>query len=334
MGSDTLAPMTHIHRILQSLADGRFHSGAELGAELGISRTAVWKQMARVQALGLELHAVRGRGYRLSQPLELLDKATIAAHLPARARALLTGLDIHPQLESTNTYLRSALPAGGRSGYACLAERQTQGRGRRGRAWVSPFGANLYLSVGWRFSGSAANLGGLSLAVGVAAARALADAGVSELGLKWPNDLIWQQRKLGGVLLELAGEAHGPCDVVVGIGVNVSMPRSGGALVDQPWTDLRSILGDRCPSRNQLAAQLLGETLVSLAQYEQRGLEGFLGDWRQRDIVAGREVELQLPQQRLAGTALGVDESGALLVRMGASTRRFASGEVSLRVSA
>lgn len=323
--------MNHTSRILQSLADGRFHSGAKLGRQLGISRSAVWKQVRQIEALGLEVHAVRGRGYRLGTALELLDGATIAAALPSPAQTLLTGLEVHQELDSTNHYLRALVHPEMASGYACLAERQTQGRGRRGRTWVSPFGANIYLSVFWRFSCSAAALGGLSLAVGAAVAQALAAAGADQVGLKWPNDLLWRQRKLGGVLLELAGEASGPCDVVAGVGVNVAMPPACAALVDQPWTDLHTALGTARPNRNRLAALLLGHTLEGLARYEYQGLEPFLAEWRRRDVASGREVELRLPHRCVAGTALGVDEAGALVVQSGNSTLRFASGEVSLR---
>lgn len=321
-------PMT-MHRILQLLADGRFHSGAELGAALSVSRSAIWKQVRRLESLGLEVHAVRGRGYRLAEPLDLLDAEAIRQGLPANARVLLDRLDVHLELESTNRHLRQAGPL---PGHACLAERQTGGRGRRGRPWVSPFGANIYLSVAWRFSGSATALSGLSLALGVAVARALAAAGADGVGLKWPNDLLWRQQKLGGILLELFGEAAGPCDVVVGVGVNVAMPRAGGALVDQPWTDLRTMLGTACPGRSRIASLLLSQLLTALALYEQSGLEPFLPDWRRLDLAAGQEVRLQLAREQVSGTALGVDETGALLVRSGESTLRFASGEISMRL--
>ena len=324
--------MSHTHRILQFLADGRFHSGADLGRRLGISRGAIWKHMRQLENLGLEVHAVPGRGYRLAQVLELLEVEKVTAAMTPEARKLLTGLEVHGELDSTNRYLRRAPgPVPGRA-TACLAERQTQGRGRRGRTWVSPFAANIYSSVAWRFPGSPVALGGLSLAVGVAAAQALAAAGAEQVGLKWPNDLHWQGRKLGGVLLELFGEAAGPCDVIVGVGINVAMPAASAALVDQPWTDLRTVLGSRCPGRNRIAGLLLSELLAALARYERHGLEAFLEDWRRRDIAAGREVELELPQSRIAGTALGIDETGALLVRSGDSTLRFASGEISMRL--
>lgn len=314
--------------ILQLLADGKFHSGSALGTALGVSRSAVWKQVRQLQALGLEVQAVRGRGYRLAQALDLLDAEAIRAQLPDTTRARLQRLDVLLDLDSTNRFVRAAGPV---AGHACLAERQTAGRGRRGRTWVSPLGANIYLSLAWRFWGSASALGGLSLAAGVAAARALLRIGVDDVGLKWPNDLWRRQRKLGGVLLELSGEAAGPCDVVVGVGINVAMPSAAGAMVDQPWIDLRSIL-DPVPERNRMAALLLDELVVALVAYEQQGLVPFLADWRRLDVAAGREVRLHLPREEVAGTALGVDDSGALLVRTGGTTARYACGEISMRL--
>ncbi len=325
--------MNYTYRILQTLADGRFHSGDDLGRGLGISRSSVWKYVRRIEALGLEVHAVRGRGYRLQAALDLLDACAVRAALPHEVRPLLGGLVIHPELDSTNRYLRTAVEGDMACGFACLAERQTGGRGRRGRIWISPFAANLYMSVYWRFSGGATGLAGLSLAIGVAVARVLVALGIEDMGLKWPNDLVWRQRKLGGILIELAGEASGPCDVVVGVGINVDMPAASGALVEQPWTDLREVLGPECPRRNQLAAMVLGSLLTGLAEYERCGLEAFIPEWRVRDVAAGCDVELHLPQRRIAGTALGIDETGALLVRSGDDTLRFASGEVSLRLS-
>lgn len=320
--------MTAAPPILRLLADGKFHSGSAVAAALGVSRSAVWKQVRQLKALGLDVHAVRGKGYRLSRALDLLDAEVIWAQLSDTTRARLQRLDVLLDLDSTNRFVRAAGPV---PGHACLAERQTAGRGRRGRTWVSPLGANIYLSLAWRFTGSAGALGGLSLAGGVAAARALLRLGVVGVGLKWPNDLCWRQRKLGGVLLELSGEAAGPCDVVVGVGINVAMPSAAGALVDQPWTDLQSIL-EPVPERNRIASLLLDELIVALADYEQHGLAPFLADWRRLDIAAGREVRLHLPREEVTGIALGVDESGALLVRAGDTTARYASGEISMRL--
>ncbi len=319
------------YQILALLADGHFHSGEVIGAALGISRAAVWKHLQGLQTLGVDVFAVRGRGYALSQALELLDAERVTAELEAGGPRL-SGIEIHPELDSTNRYLAARAQTGLPSAYACLAERQTHGRGRRGRAWVSPFGRNLYLSLYWCFPDSPETLAGLSLAVGVAVARALAEIGLAEVRLKWPNDLFWSGAKLGGVLLEMAGESAGPCHVVIGVGVNISMPDDGSAAsIDQPWADVSRAMG-RTASRNQIAGVVLRHVLLAASTYQADGIEPFLDEWRARDLVNGLAVELRLPDRTVNGTALGVDAQGALLLEHGGGVARFAAGEVSLRL--
>lgn len=318
-------------RLVSLLADGRFHSGEELGRALGVGRAAVWKLVKGIEAWGLEVFAVSGRGYRLSEPLELLDRALILADMRPEARVLLAGLDVLPGTDSTNRNLMERAAQGLASGFACLAEHQWAGRGRQGRDWISPFGANLYLSVLWRFEDAPAALASLSLAAAVAVARALADMGVQDIGLKWPNDILWQERKLSGILLEMAGEPAGPCYVVAGVGLNVNMPPASGDLIDQSWVDLRGIVG-RPLARNPIAAGLLSRLLEALETFSHHGLSPFRAEWRRLDCIQGRTISISSPgggaQQ---GTALGTDESGALRVDVDGHVRRFHSGEVSVR---
>jgi BirA family biotin operon repressor/biotin-[acetyl-CoA-carboxylase] ligase len=321
------------HRILAALADGRFHSGEELGARLGISRAAVWKHLKDVRELGIRLFAVRGRGYALEAPLELLDRQRLCAQLDDGARGLVSTLELHPELDSTNRHL-SRLVGGLASGHACLAERQHAGRGRRGRSWVSPFGRNVYLSVYWRFPCGPATLSGLSLAAGVAAARAVEEAGIGEVGLKWPNDLVWRGRKLGGMLLEITGEAGGPCHVIIGVGLNVGMTGAEAGAIDQPWMDLAEVPGSGAVSRNVVAGLLLKHLVHAASDYERYGPRRFIEAWRERDAVCGQAVELRLPDRAVSGVARGIDESGALLLDVGGTVGRFAAGEVSLRLQA
>lgn len=324
--------MTAYLPLLQLLADGRFHSGEALGKHLGVTRAAIWKQLRGLGGLGLKIQSVRGRGYRLERPIELLDPDVIRGSLSPAARTRLPRIDVFPQIDSTNSYLKKCALLEAPSGSVCLAEWQTAGRGRRGRAWVSPFGGNLYLSALWRFVGGPAALSGLSLAVGVALARALRRIGGTGVGLKWPNDLLWQGRKLAGILVELAGEAGGPSHAVVGIGVNVHMPERVGEAVDQPWVDLFRMCGET-PSRNGLAALVLEELVGAIRTFEVQGLAAFVDAWREFDVVAGRPVQLHLPNEIVRGQAHGIDESGAFVVQVGGELRRFASGEISLRMA-
>ncbi|MFZ5622049.1 MAG: bifunctional biotin--[acetyl-CoA-carboxylase] ligase/biotin operon repressor BirA [Pseudomonadota bacterium] len=324
--------MTAYLPLLQLLADGRFHSGEALGRRLGVTRAAIWKQLKVLAALGLKIQSVRGRGYRLEHPIELLDPDVIRDSLSPATRSCLPRIDVFPQIDSTNTYLKKCALLDAQAGTVCLAEWQTAGRGRRGREWISPFGGNLYLSVLWRFAGGPGTIGGFSLVIGVALARALRGVTGSGIGLKWPNDLLWQGRKLAGVLVELAGEAGGPSHAVVGIGVNVRMPDRAAEAVDQPWVDLFRMCGDT-PSRNGLAARILDELVQAVTTFELHGFAPFVDAWREFDVIAGRPVQLHLPNEIVRGEARGIDASGAFVVQVGAELRRFASGEISLRMA-
>jgi len=316
--------------VLRVLADGRFHSGEELGAHLGVGRAAVWKRIGKTKDYGIEVHAVSGKGYRLPEPLELLDSEAIGVELAAVGALRLRNLEIHDCIDSTNSHLLRRAREGAPGGVVCLAEMQTNGRGRRDRTWVSTFGSNIYLSLLWRYAAGPASLSGLSLAVGVAVARALEDLGVSGMMLKWPNDVLWGGRKLGGILIEVAGEGPGPCFVVVGIGVNVHVPATAGADIDQPWIDLREICGDRSVSRNRLAARMIGRILEVLDGFETTGLEPYRISWSRLDAYAGRPVTIHMPDGEISGIAKGVDRDGALLLAHAGEIRRYTAGEVTL----
>lgn len=323
--------MAQTFRLLEILADGRFHSGEVLGEKLGISRTAVWKALRSCAELGVELHAVPGRGYRLAAALELLHGDAVVESMGEASRKLLGRLEIHRDLDSTNRHLMRQAAGGAASGHVCLAERQTAGRGRRGRHWVSPFGANLYLSVLWRFEAGPACLGGLSLAVGVGMVRALQGVGIRRVGLKWPNDVVWEGRKLAGVLVEMSGESAGPCHVVVGVGLNVRMPKGPGEAIDQPWVDVGTVAEGKSASRSRLAGLVLDQVLQVLAGYQHTGLKPYLEDWSRLDVCAGRPVVLESQGRRLVGEARGVSPDGALILRSNGVERSYQSGEVSLR---
>ncbi|MGB0713369.1 MAG: biotin--[acetyl-CoA-carboxylase] ligase, partial [Gammaproteobacteria bacterium] len=232
---------TH-QKLIRQLADGAVHSGTELAERLGISRAAVWKAVHKAeQMLELTVHRIRGRGYCLQAPLELFDPERITAAMSASARQRIANLWIFDDIDSTNSHLMREAYQGAASGTLCLAERQSAGRGRRGRTWVSPYGSNLSLSLLWRYPFGPTGLGNLSLAAGAAVAGALEAEGVPGIALKWPNDVLWRRRKLAGLLLEVAGEAQGPSQVVVGLGLNIRLGADQAGGIDQPWVDLDSI---------------------------------------------------------------------------------------------
>lgn len=320
-------------QLIRALSEGRACSGNELAERLGISRAGVWKAVRQLQALGMEIHAVPGVGYRLEHPIELLEAEAIQGGLTGEAAARLRDLHIHAVVESTNTSLRDAARTGAASGSLCLAEMQTSGRGRLGRRWQSPFAGNVYMSLLWHFS-SPALLEGLSLAIGALLVRVLRAAGAEGAALKWPNDIQWNERKLGGVLIELSGEINGQCAVIVGIGLNCFIPSRSMAEIDQPAAALHQIRAVRGLSRNRLVADLLNALLPALAHYETEGLAAYLEEWQSYHAYHGRAVRLERGGDVIEGTIAGVTASGMLLLDGQDGVRReFSSGDIRLRAA-
>ena len=323
--------MQNRDKLLQRLADGHFHSGQDLAAELGISRAGVWKYIKAINLdTGLKIDAVRGRGYRLRKGLEFLESQIIKGHFSPRLRHRIGQLHIHQTIDSTNSWLMSQAANRAESGTVCLAEQQTAGKGRHGRVWVSPFGRNIYLSLLWRFDMDPGRLTGLSLACGIAVVRTLRQFGCPGIGLKWPNDILWRNKKLAGLLLEVAGETAGPAHVVVGVGVNLSLGEDG-LDIEQPWIDLESIPNMREFSRNEMVASLLQNLVDVIDGYQAAGLKGFIDEWNRFDLLRGRKVRLHSVKHVFVGEHLGIDAAGGIRLKIDGESRTFYAGEVSLR---
>lgn len=322
-------------KILNFLADGEFHSGTELAEKLGISRSAICKQLRGLSELGLQHSAVSGKGYRLDKPLELLALSKINAMLSEQNKASISTLEIHDALNSTNSYLMEHSRNDAPSGFICFAEHQTAGKGRRGRQWVSPYGSNIHVSLLWRFQqGGIAGTSGLSLAIGVAVIRALKQLNIYDVGLKWPNDIYSQGKKLGGILIEVSGEADGPCAAVIGLGLNLFLPEIQAQSITQAWTDLTKITGQTSLPRNKLAGTVLNQLLSITNGFEAVGIKAYLDEWRSYDCLKGCPATLFIGQQRIDGTVEGVDDNGLLLIKKSdGSIQSFASGEVSFNAS-
>jgi len=314
-----------LNKLLALLADGQFHSGEELGEALGVSRAAVWKQLRKLEDLDIPYSSVKGKGYRLHDAIELLSEERIRSGLSQRLDILNLLLDV----DSTNTYLfnRASDHMGKR--YAVFAEKQSHGRGRRGRQWVSPFGRNIYMSLLVSFSGGMSALDGLSLAVGVAVERALSRLGIPGVGLKWPNDIYADGRKLAGILLEVTGEYNSHCQVVMGIGLNLSMNDEDAKSIDQPWVDLRSLKPDL--SRNEVAAVLLNELLTTVDDFQRDGFAPLQAYWSERDIYHNREVTITSPSYEINGTVKGVNRKGELMLQTTKGMEIISAGELSVR---
>lgn len=317
------------NKLIELLADGEFHSGEEVGALLGVSRTAVWKQVKKLESLGLALESKKGRGYRVVDGLSLLSAEAIRSALPAGVSESLPVLDIFQVVDSTNTVAAAKAPGVPGYRYLCLAEQQTAGRGRRGRVWQSPFGRNVYLSLVWQFSSGAAALEGLSLSIGVAVVRALRDAGAGEAQLKWPNDVLYHGKKIAGILLEMQGDPAGICQVIIGVGANLDLRGASTAEIGQPWNDLYSVVGK--VDRNRFVALLVTHLINVLEEFSRSGFAQLREEWGALDAYRGQEVAIHLGEQMLIGCAQGVDESGGLKVDIDGSRRVFRGGEISLR---
>ena len=313
--------------LLELLKDGRFHSGQALGQALGVSRSAIWKQLQLLEAeLGLVIHKVRGRGYQLATPITLLSSAEIGRSSISSGSWDIRILD---SIDSTNAQALRSIEAGSVAPFLVLAERQTVGRGRRGRKWVSPFAENIYYSLVLRMDGGLRQLEGLSLVVGLAVMHTLREYGIPGAGLKWPNDVLVGQKKVAGILLELVGDPADVCHVVLGIGINVNM--QSAEEIDQEWTSVRLESG-KVIDRNQLVARL-NEVLVSyLERHRLNGFSAIQGEWEQGHLWQGRAVSLIAGVNKIDGVVLGIDRQGALRLSVEGEEKTYSGGELSLRL--
>lgn len=316
--------------MLELLADGQWHSGESLGRELGISRAAVWKRLQALDSLGVPVKSGRGLGYRLEGGLQLLQSEKILESVVAAGQRDRLGiLTVFDDIDSTNAWL---LVNGRQRGDVCIAERQQAGRGRRGRQWVSPFGRNICMSVAWIFADGISVAQGLSLATGVVLADVLLDMGLTEVQLKWPNDLLCNQRKLGGILIELAGGVSEDCRVVVGVGLNLDLAglsKEQHGAITQPWTDLRR-MGLQV-DRNQLAGALMAALLKLLHEYPQRGFGAYRDRWERLNAHQSQQVTVYSGQGMLTGRVLGVDVRGGLRLATDDGEHILSGGEISVR---
>lgn len=315
-------------KLLTLLQDGRFHSGKALGESLGVSRSSVWKYLQRIEVeQGIQVHRVPGKGYRLAEQLSLLDRSGCAS---VAAKFGWT-LHLHDVVDSTNAEALRLLAAREAPPFLVLAEAQTNGRGRRGRTWASPSSQNIYYTLALAVSGGASRLYGLSLVVGLAVAQALKKAGLTDIGLKWPNDVYVGGRKVAGILVELTGDPTDICHVSIGIGINANMV-SPADLIDQPWTSIRLETGELC-DRTMLVVALSESLHFFLRRHWEEGFEGLRSEWERLNLWSGQQCTLTSGTVEITGTMLGVNLEGALRLLVDGSERVFNGGELSLRVA-
>lgn len=314
-------------QLLDILADGRFHSGEALAQRLGVSRASVFNALA--DTCGVSVQRVRGRGYRLARPWQRLQAGGIARELGEDARRF--DIEVVPQAASSNTLLMQRAALGAPGGSVVAVELQSAGRGRLGRTWHSGLGNALTFSLLWRFDCGLNALSGLSLAVGMAIVRALDGIGAQGVGLKWPNDIVCEQGKLGGVLIEAQGDMLGPSAVVIGIGLNCHLPESLAQRIDQPACALDELCAEM-PERNCLLALLLQEQATVLRQFERGGFAPLRDEWERRHIHQDKAISLHLADgSEVSGIARGVGDGGELRLETAPGMRSFNSGEVGVR---
>jgi BirA family transcriptional regulator, biotin operon repressor / biotin---[acetyl-CoA-carboxylase] ligase len=315
---DNTVPLT----LISILADGEFHSGEQLGERLGMSRAAINKHIQTLRDWGVDVFTVPGKGYSLPEPIQLLDEEVICGQLNQGKVTVL------PVIDSTNQYLLDRIPEL-HSGDCCVAEYQQAGRGRRGRKWFSPFGANLYLSMFWRLEQGPAAAIGLSLVIGIVMAEVLHDLGANHVRVKWPNDLYLKDRKLAGILVELTGKTGDAAQIVIGAGLNMVMRQVQPDIINQGWITLQE--AGVTIDRNTLAVRLIKELRDSLMLFEQEGLTPFLPRWEKLDNFIDRPVKLIIGDKEIFGISRGINAQGALMLEQDGILKPWVGGEISLR---
>lgn len=310
--------------LLLLLADSQFHSGEELGEALGVTRAAIWKKLKKLELLGIRLHSVKGRGYRLPYKIELLDAKILAQSVAG------IPISVCFETKSTNDDVKQLINSGAVMPQVVATEIQNQGKGRRGRQWQGGVAKNIMMSFGWRFENGISVIEGLSLAVGAAVARVLKKHGVESVGLKWPNDVQVDGKKICGVLLEMVADQD-ICDVIIGVGLNVSMSEQDMQDIDQPWTDVMQQTSEDV-SRNQILADLVNELEQVCKTFDKGdGLAAYLTEWMQQDVLKNQAVRLISGNTEELGIARGIDAKGALLFEQDGQVKALYGGEVSVR---
>ncbi|AUX95119.1 bifunctional biotin--[acetyl-CoA-carboxylase] ligase/biotin operon repressor BirA [Mixta gaviniae] len=309
-------------KLVAILADGEFHSGEQIGEQLGMSRAAINKHIQTLKEWGLDVFTVTGKGYCLPAPIELLDEEKITPTLEQ------PGVSVIPVIDSTNQYLLARMNTL-QTGDACVAEYQQAGRGRRGRQWFSPFGANLYLSMYWRLDQGPAAAMGLSLVIGIVIAEVLQQLGAEKVRVKWPNDLYLNDRKLAGILVEMTGKTGDAAQIVFGAGINLAMRSPDANIVNQGWINLQE--AGIAINRNQLVGVLVNQLRRSLKEFEREGLAPFVSRWQRLDNFINRPVKLLIGDREVLGIARGIDPQGGLLLEQDGVTKAWVGGEISLR---
>ncbi len=314
--------------IVALLNDREYHDGTSIGNQLHITRAAVWKAIKKLEQYNVPLKTMKSKGYQLTSPLTLLNAIQIQACLKHKK----IQIDVLEKIDSTNDYLKPLIPQNKKI-IACIAETQTKGKGRLNRAWYSPFAENIYLSLLYPFEKDMSELSGLSLVIGLAICHAIeaqVDLKNHSLKVKWPNDVLLDDHKLAGTLIEIQAESHSFSQIIIGIGINVNMKQASQHDITQAWTSLLEKTGVYI-DRNQLTVALIDTLIDYLEKFSKENLQGFINEWQSRDHLANSEIKMMSETTCWQGTAAGINAQGHLQMKTKDNAiLSFASGDAIL----
>jgi BirA family biotin operon repressor/biotin-[acetyl-CoA-carboxylase] ligase len=316
---------SNLTSIVEILSDEEIHDGTSIGSQLNITRTAVWKTIKKLENYGVPIVSIKGKGYSLVEQLILLDKSKILKLIKNKN----IELSLFETIDSTNCYLKKSIS--GKKIKVCLAEQQTQGKGRFNRTWYSPFGQNIYLSLLYKFEKDISTLAGLSLIISLAIIETLASYDLVQAPLvKWPNDVVINNKKVAGNLVEVIAETNGVCHAIIGVGINVNMLDGKNSGITQEWTSIRKV-NQNYFDRNILSATLIDNLIVYLEEFERHGLSYFLKKWKSSDCLYKKEIALKFGTKKILGTVQGINDQGHLQMQLSdGSIKYFSSGDTTI----
>lgn len=311
--------------IVKILNDGQYHDGTTIGSALNITRAAVWKAIKKLGSYGINIDSIKGKGYSLLEPLILLNGEFIKENIHQQ------NIDIHTfeSIPSTNEFLKSIKPKQ-KNIQICLAEQQTAGKGRFERKWHSPFAQNIYLSCAYPFHIDVSQLAGLSLIVSLAVLKTIATYALPKpLQVKWPNDILYDHKKISGSLIELQAESHGHCHAIIGIGININMLYDDDKIT-QAWTSLRQVTATYI-DRNEFCVLLINHLLEYLDKFATSHLNYFLAEWRDVDYLFNQTISIKSNNNIIKGKSSGIDQHGNLIMQLeNGESVTVSSGEASI----
>jgi BirA family biotin operon repressor/biotin-[acetyl-CoA-carboxylase] ligase len=320
----------NLSRLVKLLNTGDYCDGSSIGEKLGITRSAVWKSIKKLRTYGIDIKSVKGKGYYLEEDLILYEKKIILKNLILDKKIIsLLDLKIFETLPSTNDYLKKF---GWQNTMAvCLAEEQTKGRGRFSRNWYSPFGQNIYLSMGFNITKEISELMGISLIIGLAVINAIKEYGIKEkILIKWPNDILWKDKKIAGILIDANAEINGNCKLIIGVGINLNMATIPQSSDLQSFMSLKKIIGHTI-DKNKMVALLINNIFIFIKKFEKDGLHSFIEQWHNYDYLYDKKLKIKDANIEKQGIAKGIDPYGRLILQLNnGNEQMFACGDTTI----